>query len=39
MCLGAALTAYEQWLRDPSADLAGSLDAALRALDGSWSTA
>lgn len=39
VCLGAALAAYEQWLRDPAADLAGLLDAALRALDGSWATA
>lgn len=37
--LGAALTAYEQWLRDPGADLAALLDAALRALDGSWAGA
>jgi mycofactocin system transcriptional regulator len=36
LCLGAALTAYEQWLRDPGADLEQLLDAALRALDGSW---
>ncbi len=34
--LGAALTAYEQWLSDPQADLSALLDAALRALDGSW---
>ena len=37
--LGAAITAYEQWLGDPSADLATLLDAALRALDGSWAGA
>ena len=36
LCLGAALTAYEQWLRDPGAHLEQLLDAALRALDGSW---
>lgn len=36
LCLGAALTAYGQWLRRPEADLQQLLDAALRALDGSW---
>lgn len=36
LCLGAALTAYEQWLRQPEADLQALLAAALRALDGSW---
>lgn len=35
-CLGAALTAYEQWLRRPDARLPALLDAALRALDGGW---
>lgn len=39
LCLGAALSAYEQWLRDPGADLQSLLDQALRALDGSWATA
>ncbi len=39
LCLGAALTAYDQWLQDVGADLPTLLDAALRALDGSWSTA
>lgn len=34
--LGAALTAYEQWLQRPDSDLAPLLDAALRALDGRW---
>ena len=34
VCLGAALTAYEQWLREPDADLTLLLDAALRSLDG-----
>jgi mycofactocin system transcriptional regulator len=34
--LGAALTAYEQWLEEPGSDLAALLDAALGALDGSW---
>ncbi len=36
LCLGAALTAYEQWLRSPEADLQSLLTATLRALDGSW---
>lgn len=35
-CLGAALTAYEQWLHDPAADLAPLLEEALCALDGRW---
>lgn len=35
-CLGAALTAYEQWLRDVEANLADLLGQALDALDGSW---
>ncbi len=39
LCLGAALTAYEQWLDDPGADLSALLDEAMRALDGSWGTA
>ena len=38
-CLAAALTAYEQWLADPGADLSNLLDQALRALDGAWSGA
>ncbi len=38
-CLGAALTAYEQWLRRPDSDLDALLDAAMRALDGSWAGA
>lgn len=37
-CLGAALTAYEQWLSRPGSDLQALLDEALRALDGSWAT-
>jgi len=36
LCLGAALTAYEQWLSTPGADLQELLAASLRALDGSW---
>lgn len=36
LCLGAALTAYEQWLLDPGADLEVLLAAALEALDGRW---
>lgn len=36
-CLGAALTAYEQWLTRPDADLTELLDTAMRALDGGWS--
>ena len=35
-CLGAALTAYEQWLQRPGSNLAALLDEALRALDGGW---
>ncbi len=35
-CLGAALTAYEQWLHDLDADLAPLLEEALSALDGRW---
>lgn len=35
-CLAAAMTAYEQWLGSPEADLQELLDQALRALDGSW---
>ncbi len=38
-CLGAALTAYEQWLRLPGSDLPQLLDEALRALAGSWAAA
>lgn len=34
--LGAAITAYEQWLRDPDADLAALMDEALSALSGGW---
>lgn len=37
--LGAALTAYEQWLRRPGSDLAELLDQALHALDGRWAQA
>jgi mycofactocin system transcriptional regulator len=36
LCLGAALSAYEQWLREPGTDLGQLLDRCLRALDGSW---
>ena len=36
LCLGAALSAYEQWLRRPGSDLQSLLDTALRRLDGSW---
>ena len=39
LCLGAALTAYEQWLRDADADLQALLSDALRALDGTWAAA
>lgn len=39
VCLGAALTAYEQWLEEPGADLAVLLDQALGALDGAWGAA
>ena len=35
-CLGAAMTAYEQWLACPGSDLEQLLDQTLRALDGSW---
>jgi len=35
-CLGAAMTAYEQWLASPGSDLEQLLDSALRALDGAW---
>ncbi len=35
-CLGAALTAYEQWLQRAGSNLAALLDEALRALDGGW---
>ena len=35
-CLGAALTAYEQWLTAPGAELQPLLSRALHALDGSW---
>ena len=35
-CLGAAMTAYEQWLASPGSDLERLLDQALRGLDGSW---
>lgn len=35
-CLGAALTAYEQWLADAASDLPALLDGALSALDGRW---
>ena len=38
-CLGATLTAYEQWLQHPGAELPALLDEALRALDGRWGTA
>ncbi len=39
LCLGAALTAYEQWLEQPDSELPALLDAALGALDGSWGSA
>jgi mycofactocin system transcriptional regulator len=38
-CLGATLTAYEQWLQHPGAELPDLLDEALRALDGRWGSA
>ncbi len=38
LCLGAAVTAYEQWLAEPDVDLEPLLDQALRALDGSWTS-
>ena len=37
-CLGAALTAYEQWLAFPGSDLAALLGEALAALDGRWAS-
>ena len=36
LCLGAALTAYEQWLLRPGSDLQALLDQAMRGLDGAW---
>ena len=38
-CLAAALTAYEQWLVSPGAELQPLLSRALQALDGSWTHA
>lgn len=38
-CLGAALTAYEQWLGSPDKVLPELLDQALSALDGGWTQA
>ena len=38
-CLGAALSAYEQWLQRPGADLQDLLDRAIGALGGAWATA
>jgi len=38
-CLGAALTAYEQWLLPPAGDLPALLDEALRGLSGDWARA
>lgn len=38
-CLGAALTAYEQWLRRPDTELADLLGQALDALTGAWTDA
>jgi len=35
-CLGAALTAYEQWLQRPGSRLPELLDQALQALAGDW---
>jgi mycofactocin system transcriptional regulator len=35
-CLGAALTAYEQWLRHPDTELADLLGQALDALTSAW---
>ena len=35
-CLGAALTAYEHWLRAPGTSLEDLLSQALDALDGAW---
>ncbi len=36
-CLAAAITAYEQWLSRPGADLQQLLATSLQALDGGWS--
>lgn len=36
LCLGAALTAYEQWLERPGSALDALLDRAMRGLDGAW---
>ena len=38
-CLGAALTAYDQWLLRPDSDLPQLLDQAMRALSGTWAGA
>ena len=38
-CLGAALTAYDQWLLRPGSDLPLLLDQAMRALSGNWAGA
>jgi hypothetical protein len=38
-CLGAAVAAYEQWLRQDGSDLADFLDEALRALAPGFATA
>lgn len=38
-CLGAALTAYDQWLLRPGSDLPLLLDQAMRALSGDWAGA
>jgi len=38
-CLGAALTAYEQWLQQLDSNLPDLLDQALRALAGDWTGA
>lgn len=35
-CLGAALTAYEQWLEHPGSELSPLIDQAMRALQGRW---
>jgi mycofactocin system transcriptional regulator len=35
-CLGASLTAYEQWLQRLGSSLPALLDEALQALDGGW---
>ncbi len=37
-CLGAALTAYEQWLQRPGSELSPLIDQAMRALDGTWNS-